>query len=57
MIKKIIRQIKTFSFIVRLVSKESNNFSLGSKVRKTIDLYKKGSPIPEEEIIKENPKI
>lgn len=57
MIKKFIRQIKTFSFILKLVSSEPNNFSLGTKIRKAIDFYHKGNPIPEEEILKENPKI
>lgn len=56
MIKRIIKKIQIFSLIMRIEKMESNNYVLGSKVRKIISLYKGGKEIKEDEIINYSPK-
>lgn len=56
MIKRIIKKIQIFSLIMRIEKMESNNYVLGSKVRKIISLYKEGKEIKESEIINYSPK-
>lgn len=56
MIKRIIKQIRIFSLLMKLEKMEPNNYVLGSKVRKIMSLYKEGKEIKEVEIIKYSPK-
>lgn len=57
MIKRIIKQIRIFSILMRIEKTEPNNYVLGSKVRKIISLYKDGKEIKDLEIIKYLPKF
>jgi hypothetical protein len=56
MIKRIIKQIRIFSLLMRVEKMEPNNYVLGSKVRKILSIYKDGKEIKELEILKYSPK-
>lgn len=56
MIRRIIRKIQLMNIILELETKEPNDYSLGYKVRKLINLYKGNEEIVKEEIFKEIPK-
>ena len=56
MLVKIIKKIKTFSFLLRLSKTEPNDYSFGYKVRRVLNSYKENKKIKEEEIFKEKPK-
>ncbi len=57
MIRRIIQKIKLFSFILRLSKEEPNDYSLGNKVRRVLNLYKEEKKIKEEEILNQKPKV
>ena len=56
MIKRIVKQIRIFSLLMRVEKMEPNNYVLGSKVRKILSIYKDGKEIKELEILKYSPK-
>ena len=56
MIGKIIKKIKIFDLVLRLSKIETNDYSLGYKVRRILNYYKDEKEIKEEEILKEKPK-
>jgi hypothetical protein len=56
MIKRIIKQIRIFSILMKVEKMEPNNYVLGSKVRKIMSIYKDGKEIKELEIVKYSPK-
>ena len=56
MIKKIIRKIRTFTFLLKLAKSETNDYTFGYKVRRILNLYRDDKDIKEEEIFKESPK-
>lgn len=57
MIRRIIQKVKLFSFILRLSKEEPNDYSLGNKVRRVLNLYKEEKKIKEEEILNQKPKV
>ena len=56
MIKRIIKQIRIVSLLMKVEKMEPNNYVLGSKVRKIMSIYKDGKEIKELEIVKYSPK-
>lgn len=56
MIRKIIRKIKAFDFLLRLSKVETNDYAFGYKVRRIFTAYREKKEIKEEEIFKETPK-
>jgi hypothetical protein len=56
MIRKIIRKIKAFDFLLRLSKAETNDYAFGYKVRRILTAYREKKEIKEEEIFKETPK-
>jgi len=57
MIRRIIQKVKLFSFILKLSKEEPNDYSLGNKVRRVLNLYKEEKKIKEEEILNQKPKV
>ena len=56
MIGKLIKKIRAFNTILKLSSMDPNDYSLGYRVRRILDLYRKNRKIKEEEIFKEKSK-
>jgi hypothetical protein len=56
MIGKLIKKIRAFNIILKLSSMDPNDYSLGYRVRRILDLYRKNRKIKEEEIFKEKSK-
>ena len=56
MIRKIIRKIQTFSLLLKLSKRETNDYTFGYKVRRILNSYRDNKEIKEEEIFKESPK-
>ena len=56
MIRKIHKKIKTFSLLLKLLKKETNDYTFGYKVRRILNSYRDNKEIKEQEIFKESPK-
>jgi hypothetical protein len=56
MIRRIIKQIRIFTLLMKVEKMEPNNYVLGSKVRKIMSIYKDGKEIKDLEILKYSPK-
>ncbi len=56
MIRKILKKIKTFSLLLKLLKKETNDYTFGYKVRRILNSYRDNKEIKEQEIFKESPK-
>ncbi len=56
MIMRIIQKLRIFSLLLRLSKVETNDYSLGYKVRKILFFYRENKEIKEEEIFEDKPK-